>query len=319
MQKLKFTDNFVAQIKPKMSVLNLDTYLQLDIFDFLPSYDYYAVSETCKEFNQTIKKFKKNFETPPVEDQVKSMTYFTWCKSHPNFAEESCLYPYNAILQGDLNMLRYLCQQRYPLTNNCWFAAACVEDIHIMKFLLRKFVPFHPMAFEYLVIADNQPCLKFILDIDNNFSNYQFKNLIDMCLKKDKVKNLKVLTDKFNTLPSKALYNAVRYGALNCVKFIIKWVMFHAGWDFDHRKFWGFNKCSSLLINIAAEYNYFDIIKYLRTLEYSWNTLTLYTALQNKEIFTYCYKAGCPCDETTLEQARILYPDLNLPIYASEA
>ena len=259
-----------------MTILEIDTYLQFNIFDFLETDGHYAVSESCKELNQTVKRYTKDqkFIVHSIDNQLNSIPYLDWCMSHPNFTKEK-IYTYKAVLQSDIKMLRFLCKEKFPLTDRCWFAAACVEDLYIMSFLQRKEVPVHPMALECLATSNNKACFKFVLNsINEVLPTYQILDYMKCCIKKDKFENLEILVNKFKTLPCDALIKAIKYGAINCVKFIINWTILKSPWDFKHTGLQGFNKLSDKALNTAVTYNRLEIASYLLELGYCWSNLT---------------------------------------------
>lgn len=299
-----------------MNITELDQYLNSYIISFLPVFDYYAYAETCQEFNYIYKEYNKSKEklSPPVSQQIQSLDYLNWCMSHPGFKKFSS-YAYSAIINADLNMLRYLWNKKFIFGESLWCAALYTRDFEILKFLKRKKIQLSDFAFEESIINKDIEIFTFMFSLLNKNDQMDYESFFTLSLRFDIPEILSLLVNHFQFLYYDSLLHAIKYGSLNCIKFMLKWVPLYSSWGFNHKTLEGYDATSGLACSYAAMNNQLKVLKYLRKKGYVWNENTSYYALNYKDTFFWCIKAGCPVNALVLQQGHELYPECGLESY----
>lgn len=182
----------VKVLEETKNIVDLDDALLGEILSYTNG-DGFAFIESCKTFNNIVKNRMVKVKQPSNYNLVGSISRIEWAKSHKDFKytvqlakfaarrnknkvtryiiEDGC--PANweiyreAILNGNIKMVKWLRKKRVPWNKNVFNTASKVGDLKLVKWLYEKGCPLGGKACNHAARNGNLDVLKWL--IDNRF------------------------------------------------------------------------------------------------------------------------------------------------------
>ena len=277
-----------------MNILDLNSYMIMEIILYIDRDNLYQFKETCKDFYHHISVFYKGeHKSPTINTTVSSIKMIEWAKNHPTFKyniehsleasnnykmkvlkyilKDGCPFNnyiyttiFNNFNKNRLKMIKWLVRNNYKDNDELLMINACHDGLfYLVKWLYNKNFKYDEEAFNRACIGGRLPVVKFLLNKGCPWNSYAYD-----------------------------------YAALAGHIHILKYLYNRSKNDLS-MPIWG-----SETIVSAVEGNQLETIKYLREHKCQWNIMTTYIAIHNNnyEILEWLVRNKCPFDEHLVQE-----------------